>query len=128
MTEREKLQEELIEELDHYYLSKTIPTLDELAKVEELKSQLAELKEQEQNNKTIDELLKGCEHDGSYIPVNEVKRLMEEHRQQGMPTEEDFREEAYKRYTSNTEYVNSDKAIGFIKGAMYVLKKWKGEK
>ena len=46
MTEREKLQEELIEELDHYYLSKTIPTLDELAKVEELKSQLAELKEE----------------------------------------------------------------------------------
>ena len=29
--------------------------------------------------KTIDEILKGCEHDGSYIPVSEVKRLMAEY-------------------------------------------------
>ena len=32
--------------------------------------------------KTIDEMLIGCEHDGSYIPVNEVKRLMREYAQQ----------------------------------------------
>jgi len=28
--------------------------------------------------KTVDELLKGCEHDGSYIPVSEVKRILQE--------------------------------------------------
>lgn len=40
--------------------------------------------------KSIDELLKGCEHDGSFIPVSEVKRLMEEYRNQSqkMPTDE----------------------------------------
>ena len=26
-----------------------------------------------------DEIMKGCEHDGSYIPVNEVRRLMDEY-------------------------------------------------
>lgn len=31
--------------------------------------------------KTIDEILKECEHDGSYIPVSEVKRLMQEYNQ-----------------------------------------------
>jgi len=46
----EQLQEELIEELDHYYLSKTIPSLDELNKVEGLKSELAAL-ESEQEKK-----------------------------------------------------------------------------
>ena len=29
--------------------------------------------------KEIDEFLIGCEHDGSYIPVDEVKRLMKEY-------------------------------------------------
>jgi len=29
--------------------------------------------------KTKEDFLKGCEHDGSYIPVNEVKRLMDEY-------------------------------------------------
>jgi len=29
--------------------------------------------------KTLEKMLKGCEHDGSYIPVNEVKRLMQEY-------------------------------------------------
>lgn len=28
---------------------------------------------------TIVKLLEGCEHDGSYIPVGEVKRLMKEY-------------------------------------------------
>lgn len=32
--------------------------------------------------KTKEEILKGCEHDGSYIPVSEVKRLMEEYAEQ----------------------------------------------
>lgn len=27
---------------------------------------------------TVEKLLEGCEHDGSYIPVGEVKRLMKE--------------------------------------------------
>lgn len=39
-------QRELIEELDHYYLSKKIPHLDELSKVEELKSELSALESQ----------------------------------------------------------------------------------
>ena len=29
--------------------------------------------------KTQKEFLKGCEHDGSFVPVNEVKRLMSEY-------------------------------------------------
>lgn len=29
--------------------------------------------------KTIEDTLKGCKHDGSYIPVSEVKRLMKEY-------------------------------------------------
>jgi len=29
--------------------------------------------------KAKEDFLKGCEHDGSYIPVNEVKRLMDEY-------------------------------------------------
>ena len=28
---------------------------------------------------TVEKLLEGCEHDGSYIPVDEVKRLMKEY-------------------------------------------------
>ncbi len=28
---------------------------------------------------TVEKLLEGCEHDGSYIPVGEVKRLMKEY-------------------------------------------------
>lgn len=28
---------------------------------------------------TVETLLEGCEHDGSYIPVGEVKRLMKEY-------------------------------------------------
>ena len=28
---------------------------------------------------TAEKLLEGCEHDGSYIPVGEVKRLMKEY-------------------------------------------------
>lgn len=32
--------------------------------------------------KTKEEILKGCEHDGSFIPVSEVKRLMSEVEQQ----------------------------------------------
>jgi hypothetical protein len=28
-------------------------------------------------DKLAEEILKGCEHDGSYIPVTEVKRLMQ---------------------------------------------------
>lgn len=43
-------QRKLIEELDHYYLSKTIPTLDELGKVEELKGELAELEQEGGDN------------------------------------------------------------------------------
>jgi hypothetical protein len=31
----------------------------------------------------INKLLKGCEHDGSYVPVSEVERLMRESRKQG---------------------------------------------
>lgn len=27
----------------------------------------------------MNKLLRGCEHDGSFIPVNEVKRLMQEY-------------------------------------------------
>ena len=50
MTPIEQKQKELIEELDHYYLSKTIPSLDELNKVEGLKSELAAL-ESEQEKK-----------------------------------------------------------------------------
>jgi len=35
--------------------------------------------------KTKEEVLKGCEHDGSYIPVNEVRRCMEEYASQFTP-------------------------------------------
>ena len=28
---------------------------------------------------TVENLLEGCEHDGSYIPVGEVKRLMQKY-------------------------------------------------
>lgn len=28
---------------------------------------------------TVEKLLEGCEHDGSFIPVGEVKRLMKEY-------------------------------------------------
>lgn len=28
---------------------------------------------------TVEKVLEACEHDGSYIPVNEVKRLMKEY-------------------------------------------------
>lgn len=31
---------------------------------------------------TKEEILKGCEHDGSFIPVNEVKRVMQEYSDQ----------------------------------------------
>jgi len=35
--------------------------------------------------KAIDEVLKGCEHDGSYIPVNDVIRCMQEYARQFTP-------------------------------------------
>ena len=34
--------------------------------------------------KTLDEFIKGCEHDGSYVPVKEVKRLMLEYADQAI--------------------------------------------
>jgi len=53
--------------------------------------------------KTIDELLKGCEHDGSYIPVSEVKRLMEAYAQQfqqDKPTDGKIKEESTEEHTT----------------------------
>jgi DNA-directed RNA polymerase subunit F len=32
--------------------------------------------------KTVEEMIIGCEHDGSFIPVSEVKRLMEKYASQ----------------------------------------------
>lgn len=60
MKDKDKIiakQEELIEELDHYYLSKKIPHLDELNRVEELKSELAALKSQEQEPDGAEEIV-----------------------------------------------------------------------
>lgn len=38
-------------------------------------------------DKLIDEILKGCEHDGSYIPVTEVKRLMQSYHESKLKEE-----------------------------------------
>jgi len=32
--------------------------------------------------KTIEQIMEGCEHDGSFIPIHEVKRLMQEYADQ----------------------------------------------
>ena len=47
-------------------------------KVRLAKTIITYLASHHEKGKSIDDLLKGCEHDGSFIPVNEVKRLMEE--------------------------------------------------
>ena len=120
MTEREKLQEELIEELDHYYLSKTIPTLDELAKVEELKSQLAELKEEEPKQSAEEFLKSKCLF--TYAEIELITPLLEEYRQQGM------REELikYERYLHG---LDADKICELSTTDIIdeYLNKWKGE-
>jgi len=173
MTEREKLQEELIEELDHYYLSKTIPTLDELAKVEELKSQLAELKEESIAKTETDtghlidmpelekpsgaeeirdklskmcfckspHLCSRCKEEQTVCNNEEIRKdifkyltTLGEHRQQGMPTEEEISIEAYDedmpmegdQHTFKYAF-DDDQAEAFISGAKWAVNKWKGE-
>jgi hypothetical protein len=51
---------------------------DEQKKIlEVVKKQYIDSLSQEPEGVTADQILKGCEHDGSYIPVSEVKRLMQ---------------------------------------------------
>ena len=75
MTKREQLQEELIEELDHYYLSKTIPHLDELNRVEELKSELASLKSEQSESDPVYKHNIGSTTQFNVEPKPEVKDI-----------------------------------------------------
>ena len=57
-----------------------------------LKSELSLLESQEVEGVSIDEILKGCEHDGSYIPVSEVRRLLIKYAQSSKIDEKFIRE------------------------------------
>lgn len=60
-------------------------------------------------DKLIDEILKGCEHDGSYIPVTEVKRLMQSYHEVKLKEEliefENWRRDKMPRTFATTSYV-----------------------
>jgi hypothetical protein len=75
---------------------------------------------------TAKEYLKtnGCEHDGSYIPVSEVERLMEAYKVAEMPTEEEIDFGSYvmveqKRYGCDNEHYDY-KVINRLKSNMWV--------
>ena len=73
--------------------------------------------------KTKEDFLKGCEHDGSYIPVNEVKKLMDnwaeyyhdQKMEEVMPSDEIIEIEAQKYWQHSTDLLS----IWFEKGAKW---------
>ena len=60
--------------------------------IHQLESELSVLESQEVEGVSIDEILKGCEHDGSYIPVSEVRRLLIKYAQSSKIDEKFIRE------------------------------------
>jgi len=154
MTPIEQKQKELIEELDHYYLSKTIPSLDELNKVEGLKSEIAALERelpktgakdcQKAEEIAIDirnlmfMINEQIEHPKDCFSMD-LKALwntlsdivtkvdaMEEYRSAGMPS--DFEIEAKFPILSNHQMDTASWNNSLRQdGAKWVLNKWKGE-
>ncbi len=56
--------------------------------------------------KALKEIIKGCEHDGSYIPVDEVIRLMKEIHKKALDDVENIVHDIIIKY--NSEYLGDD--------------------
>ena len=61
---------------------------------------------------TKEEILKGCEHDGSYIPVSEVKRLMQEYAE--AYHKEKLKEEILQKIIEKQKELIEDLLIGYL--------------
>ena len=132
MKTKEKLQEELIKILQSF-----VPNLqnDEYNK---LKIELAELKESTPQvtpqgaEEILERYAEGINEDGSpYLSNKSIIKAMEEHRQQGRPTEEEI---GYKA-DEHSEFIgvggiknnNIARQVSFMQGARWAINKWKGE-
>jgi len=78
----------------------------------------------------INKLLKGCEHDGSYVPVSEVERLMRESRKQGAVKVLEQLINMFKSLRDNSGICEEEFSVyPYDKGTMNelikMLKKWK---
>jgi hypothetical protein len=73
-----EIEQEPLSVYDENYLNECIEkATPNLSKITDVDKEIAEIRGGGPEGVTVDEMLKGCEHDGSYIPVTEVKKLME---------------------------------------------------
>jgi len=75
---------------------------------------------QEVEGVNVDEMLKGCEHDGSYIPVSEIRRLLIKCAQQSSNVTDEDIEKAAKNYDRRAycgHYAGEEPSYHFKAGA-----------